>query len=313
MRILIEKESLTSIAILVVLLMCMFTASPRNISTHYFTVEPGDSSTRIAQRLSDEGLIQYDLVYKIIVKLLLLDNDAKSGTYAVEKGENLISWIQRIHTGDFRIEPIKVRLVEGLNVYEIADVLEETLLDFDSVDFAVKAAPYEGFLFPDTYLVLPDATPDAILTLLRETFVEKTEDLFFQYDVAKEEIADIVNLASIVEEETFNNEDRRIVAGVLQNRLKINMPLQVDVTFKYINGKNSYTLTLDDLREDSPYNTYTNTGLPPTPISNPSLESIEAVLNPIENDYLYFLSSRSGKMYYAKTFEGHKRNRNLYL
>lgn len=313
MRVLIQKESLISLVILAFLLGCILIASPRNITTHYFVVEQGESSSQIAQRLNNEGLIQYDLAYKIIVKALLIDGAAKSGTYAVDKSENLFSWIYRIHTGDFRIEPVKVTLVEGLNVYEIADILVDVLPEFDSVEFTVNAAQYEGFLYPDTYLISPDATSDTVIALLRKTFDEKTADLFLQYNISDEERVDIVNLASIVEEETFNNDDRRIVAGVLQNRLEIGMPLQVDVTFKYINGKNSYTLTLDDLREDSPFNTYTNKGLPPTPISNPSIESIEAVLNPVKTDYLYFLSSRRGVMYYAKTFEGHKRNRELYL
>ena len=168
-------------------------------------------------------------------------------------------------------------------------------------------------MYPDTYLFLPDVSEVNVLNLLLRTFEEKTKDIFVERGLSEQEVADVINLASIVEEETFNNEDRRIVAGVLLNRLEINMPLQVDVTFQYINGKNSYTLTVADLKEDSPYNTYVNRGLPPTPISSPSLESIMAVLDPVPSEYLYFLSSRSGVMYYAKTFEGHIRNRQLYL
>ena len=91
------------------------------------------------------------------------------------------------------------------------------------------------------------------------------------------------------------------------------MPLQVDSTFMYINGKITYELTLDDLKIDSPYNTYKYNGLPPGPIGNPGLDAIYAAMNPINTKYLYFLSSKSGNMYYAKTFEEHIRNKELYL
>jgi UPF0755 protein len=91
------------------------------------------------------------------------------------------------------------------------------------------------------------------------------------------------------------------------------MPLQVDATFSYVNGKNTYTLSRADLKDDSPYNTYTNKGLPPGPIANPGIEAIEAALYPEKTDYLYFLSDLRGKMYYAKNFDGHQRNRELYL
>ena len=91
------------------------------------------------------------------------------------------------------------------------------------------------------------------------------------------------------------------------------MPLQVDAVFSYVNGKNSFTLTTEDLREDHSYNTYTNKGLPPTPISNPGLDSIRATVNPIKSDYLYFLSDKNGEMHYSETFAEHIRKKKIYL
>ena len=107
--------------------------------------------------------------------------------------------------------------------------------------------------------------------------------------------------------------NQRIVADILWRRIRKDMPLQVDAPFKYFNGKNSYTLTKTDLKDDHDYNTYTNKGLPKTPISNPGIDAIRAAITPTPNQYYYFMSDKRGNMYYAVDFEGHKRNRELYL
>ena len=120
-------------------------------------------------------------------------------------------------------------------------------------------------------------------------------------------------MASILEGEARRMETRKIIAGILWTRLEIDMPLQVDATFRYINGKGTFDLTKADLEEDNPYNTYINKGLPPTPISSPGIDAISAALNPIKTNYIYFLSDNDGNMYYAVDFEGHKKNRVLYL
>jgi UPF0755 protein len=103
------------------------------------------------------------------------------------------------------------------------------------------------------------------------------------------------------------------VAGILWNRITQKLPLQVDATFKYINGKTTATLTLADLQIDSPYNTYVYRGLPPTPINNPGLDAINAALHPIQTKYIYFLTGTDGAMHYAVTFDEHKKNKERYL
>ena len=120
-------------------------------------------------------------------------------------------------------------------------------------------------------------------------------------------------MASIIEKEAHTSDDRRVISGILWERLKIGMPLQVDATFLYINGKNTYDLSVDDLAIDSPYNTYKYAGLPIGPIGNPGLDSLEAALAPMTSPYLYYLSDKSGKTYYARTFNEHKRNREKYM
>ena len=117
----------------------------------------------------------------------------------------------------------------------------------------------------------------------------------------------------IIEREAKKPEDKNLVSGILWKRFYIKMPLQVDAPFAYISNKNTYELTEDDLRQDSPYNTYRYLGLPPGPISNPGIESILAAISPKQSQYLYYLSDRSGNMHYAVTFEEHKRNKTLYI
>ncbi len=124
---------------------------------------------------------------------------------------------------------------------------------------------------------------------------------------------EIITLASILEREANDEASMGLVAGILLDRLEEKHPLQVDATFEYILGKTSAELTAEDLKLDSPYNTYTNLGLPPTPISNPGLMAIEAVLDPVDSPYFYYLTGDDGTFHYARTFEEHKQNKERYL
>ena len=120
-------------------------------------------------------------------------------------------------------------------------------------------------------------------------------------------------MASIVEREATSSIDRRMIAGILWKRIATNMPLQVDPPFYYILGKDSASLTLSDLAVDSPYNLYKHTGLPPTPIDNPGLDSIVDTINPTASNYLFYLSDKNGRMHYAATLDGHTANANKYI
>ena len=241
--------------------------------------------------------------------------EVKAGTYFMKPEKTLKGIIEQITTADYGIESIKVTLPEGVNVFQAALILDEALPAINSADFLTLAEKSEGYIYPDTYLFSPNDTVDVVYEKLRNTFDEKTKQLFTDAGIVDdpEAIYEILKLASIIEEEAKNPKDRRLISGVLQNRLEIGMALQVDVTFQYINGKNTYELTLGDLKDPSLYNTYVHRGLPPTPISNPGLDSIDAALNPIENNFIYFLAGRDGTTYFSETFEEHVRKKRLYL
>jgi UPF0755 protein len=148
---------------------------------------------------------------------------------------------------------------------------------------------------------------------MKSNFFDRIKTLDTEISNFDKPLPDIIKMASIVEEEARTFESKQIIAGILWKRLSIGMPLQVDASFKYINGKGTKDLTLTDLKIDSPYNTYVYKGLPPTPIANPGLVSIKATVTPIKTDYLYFLTDRKGVMHYAKTYSEHLANKKKYL
>ena len=182
---------------------------------------------------------------------------------------------------------------------------------FDPKDFISNAK--EGYLFPDTYLFLPNSEITQVLSFMKNNFDKKIQSIESEIIEFKKPLNDVIIMASILEEEARKTDTRRTIAGILWKRLSVGMPLQVDVTFQYINGKKTFELTTEDLKIDSPYNTYKYRGLPPTPISNPGLDSILSAITPIETPYFYFLSDKDGNMHYAKTFSEHKKNKELYL
>jgi len=195
----------------------------------------------------------------------------------------------------------------------MANLLKEKFPKFDEEKFLKIAQAEEGFLFPDTYYFLPSVTPQSVISTMKDNFHKKIEEISEKIDNFGKDIKEIVIMASILEKEARTLDSKRMIAGILWKRIEIDMPLQVDAVFPYIIGKNTYQLSLEDLKVDSPYNTYTNKGLPIGPIANPSLWSLLATVTPIESDYLFYLSDQSGNMYYGVDFEQHKSNKRLHL
>jgi UPF0755 protein len=236
-----------------------------------------------------------------------------AGDYFIKSPENVYTLSKRIILGKYQTISVKITIKEGTSNKEIADVLKKEIINFNSQEFLSKTKDKEGYLFPDTYFFSPKAQIDEIIFKMENNFDFKIQK--YQKDIlkSKKPLSDIIKMASILEGEAKTTEDRRIVSGILWKRIKMKIPLQVDATFKYINSKGTFDLTLDDLKIDSPYNTYKILGLPKTPINNPGEDAIYASLNPTETDYLYFLTGKDGKMYYSKTFEEHKIKKQKYL
>ncbi len=289
------------------------TTAPYNFDSHsVFTIEKGSTLNQIAANLAQKHYIRSEFLFKIIVSSIYAGGkNAVAGEYNFDQPVSAFTMAERIIAGDFELTPIKVTIPEGLNKFELADLLAKRLPDFNKKKFT-DLAP-EGYLFPDTYFFTPNITAEDVIAQMRENFDEKIQTLGIGIEKFGKPLDDVIKMASIVETEARLFDTRQIIADILWRRLEKSMPLQVDVTFKYVNGKTTEDLTLKDLATDSPYNSYTNTGLPPTPIANPGLDSILATISPKSTKYLYFLSDRNGNMHYAVTFDEHKKNKIIYM
>lgn len=288
--------------------------TPRDFSPNALvTVPDGSSFSEVARLLESEHIITSPVLLRFFSTVFGGTKAVQAGEYLFEKPEGTARIAWRLTHGVHGIESVRVVLPEGLTVAQMGDTLAQELPRFDAELFTRLASGKEGYLFPDTYFFAVNATPETVMNVLSARFDEVADELGLSATSSKVSMADIVTMASILEEEAKTPEEKQIVAGILWKRLAIGMALQVDATFMYTLGKASHELTDEDLKTDSPYNTYTRAGLPPTPISNPGRESLEAALFPRESDYFFYLTGKDGNMYYAEDFEGHKRNKEKYL
>jgi len=277
-------------------------------------VQEGSTLRDVALRLEERNVVTSSFWLSTFVRVQGGDEKVRAGDYFFERPEGLFSIARRLLTGDFNLKLIKVSIPEGATLAEMSEIFDARFDTFDSKRFAELTRGKEGYVFPDTYFFLPNITTDDIARTLEQTFNERIATIEGYITDFGKPLTDIIVMASILEREARTTESRRIISGILWKRLSIDMPLQVDAVFVYTDGKGSFDLTLDDLRNtENKYNTYVNKGLPPGPIANPGLDAILAAVLPVESDYLYYLSDRRGKMYYAATFEQHKANKVKYL
>ncbi len=306
--------SIFSIYIIFAIFHLNFIKAPNDtVANSYFKIEKGEHLSEISSNLKKEKIIKSTEIFKIFTVFLGGDKNIIAGDYLILGGESSYKIAKRIISGNFQSVSIKVTIPEGTSNREISEILYKKLHDFDKQAFLEKTKDKEGFLFPDTYFFGPKANLDEIVTKMTYNFDRKISKFENEIKKSGKSLKDIITMASILEGEAKSKDDRKIVSGILWRRITLKIPLQVDATFKYINGKGTSELSLEDLKINSPYNTYVNLGLPKGPINNPGQEAIEASLNPTKTNYLYFLTGNDGKMYYSKTFEEHKVNKQKYL
>lgn len=277
------------------------------------SIPDGESAVSVGTLLEEEGLIASADVFWITVRLFSLGETLKSGTYQFERPIGVAEMIYRIATGNYGIALVRVTIPEGYTVAQMATSFDAVLPEFDTEAFIAKETGNEGYLFPETYIFTSLVTNDEIAKRMRDQFYIETASIQEEIDASGHSLKDIVIMASLLEREARTLEERRMIADILWRRLADEYPLQVDAVFGYIQGRETFHPSLEDLKVDSPYNTYRNIGLPPGPIANPGLESLLAAVTPTPNEYWYYLTGDDGNMYYGKTFEEHKKNRSLYL
>jgi UPF0755 protein len=312
----LKKKILVVAGILFVLLFFILFSiiSPPSLSLETIVEVPsGATLSETSQILEDKKIIRSSFFFRVYFSLFEGDEKVVAGKYLFSETSNIFVVTKRVVNGDYKIPKVRVTFPEGSTVFDVAEILKKNMKDFDETKFTLLSKENEGFLFPDTYFFLSIDTPEEIVTKMKENFQKQIIPLEKKVMTSGHSLKDIVIMASLLEKETKTPRDRSIVSGILWKRLAIGMPLQVDAAFNYVNGKNTYNLTLGDLQIDSLYNTYKYKGLPPNPISNPGLDAIFAAIEPTETPYLYYLSEKDGTIHYAKTFEDHKKNKAKYL
>jgi len=273
----------------------------------------------IAHLLKEERLIKNGLTFRVLAKVKGVEDRLQAGEYELSSSLNLSRILSKIEKGEVLAHPFTIP--EGYNIRQIASVLEEKGLaekerfvalaeDAKFISrFGIQAKSLEGYLFPETYRVSKGMNEEEIIELMVSQFNKavtqkdrkRAEELGFTFH-------ETVILASIVEKETSAAEERALISAVFHNRLKAKRPLQADPTVIYALGETfDGNLRKEDLKIDSPYNTYRYRGLPPGSIGNPGKEAIQAALYPADVDYLYFVSRNDGTHKFSSSLEEHNR------
>lgn len=277
-----------------------------------FLIVKGSGASLVGNNLYKAGLIKSPLAFKIYVQVTGKAGKIQAGEYKLTPSYNLFELVNQFGKGPAEIW---VTIPEGLRREEIASKFASTLEKDDTFvdDFLNSSKGFEGYLFPDTYLFPKTASASSIVSRMRSTFDSKYSSLTSTTTLTQKEV---VTLASLIERETKTKAERPVVAGIIMNRINADWPLQIDASVQYAVGDSGNwwpILTKDDLSISSSFNSYKYPGLPPAPIANPGITSLEAALNPENTDYWYYIHDPEGKIYYAKTLEEHNANIRKYL
>ncbi|MEK7571056.1 MAG: endolytic transglycosylase MltG [Patescibacteria group bacterium] len=283
---------------------------PQATTKEIFAVEKGAGIREIANALKEAKLIRDPVLFFLLVKQLGLDNNIQAGQFYLSPAMSSEEIAKALQVGTFDVQ---VTIPEGKRAEEVAAILSQNLSTYDD-SWIPQLAEHEGYLFPDTYTFPQDVTIDQVITTMTENFDKKYASIpaGSRSNFSQDEI---VTIASMVEREALHPEDRPLVASVIFNRIDAGTVLNIDATIQYALGyePNKQTwwkkgLTYNDLKVVSPYNTYTNIGLPPSPIANPGVDVLKAVMHAPETDYMYYVSDSEGYNHYTTTLEAHNAN-----
>lgn len=295
-------------------------------------IPSGSSTNAIAEILYSNNLIQDKSVFKYFAKKEGYDVKLKAGVFALSKSMNVEEILNALINKASFDNTVNLTIIEGLILEDTAKAISDQLsLDYNKLIELMKNADYfrdkyqfltdnkeiedlQGYLLPETYNMYKGLNEEEVIDFLLTQF-EKYYESTILPAMANSELTfkEMITLASIVEKEAVRKEERSTIAGVFLNRLKVDMMLQSCATVNYARGEWKERLTNEDIAIDSPYNTYINVGLPPTPINSPGKASIDACLNPENTEYLYFLAKGDGSHYFSKTYDEHLAAKEKYL
>lgn len=297
-----------------------------------FEIVSGDTASSVTLKLKELGLIKYENIFKFLSRMENLERKLQIGTYTISKGSSYEEIFSKLKSNTTYRESVRITFTEGTEVYDIFSTLVSygigTMDRYEQVakgwDFGYDFLPeigsdnrLEGFMYPDTYDFFLDEKEESVITRFLDNFNKKMTDSGLWEKISQNEMSlyDTVILASVIEKESQYQPELAKISSVFHNRLKINMMLQSDATVNYILDKEDRysSISATTMAMDSPYNTYKYYGLPPTPICNPSIMSIQAAAIPEETEFLYFCSKGDGSHVFALSYEEHLQNVKTYL
>lgn len=285
-------------------------------------IPKGAGLKNIADILKKEGMIRDKFTFELYCKLNKKAGKIIAGKYYLGQYMSTGEIVNILASGKAQIDTVKFTIPEGYELRQIVDKLVEMGLvnreafinslnngkyNYDFIkDIPDRENKLEGYLFPDTYEVYKDASPEDIINKMLERFsVIYNPDYQKRAKELNMTMDQVITLASIIEREAKLDSERSIISAVFQNRIKKHMLLQSCATVQYILKERKEVLSYKDVQIDSPYNTYKNPGLPPGPIASPGVKSIEAALYPADVDYLYFVANGDGSHVFSRTYEEH--------
>ncbi len=312
------------------LALVMETKDPFNRKIFSIKIEKGLSAREVSSFLESRKLIKSALSFDLLTVLLRAQNKIQSGEYLLSPSMSNLKILRILRQGDTAPEQlVKITFPEGLSIYKMGEKLKEekitigedfkNLVDYPKInelaqEFAflkeVKTKSLEGFLFPDTYLIEMKTSKARLVHLMLKRFDK--EVMSFWRKAKKDtsySLFEIITLASIIQKEAALKEEMPIVSSVFRNRLNIHMKLDACTTVKYALEHPTKIVYYDQLKYDSPYNTYIYAGFPPGPICNPGLDAIRAAVYPAETAYLYFVANKDGSHHFSKSLEEHNQAR----
>jgi len=310
--------ALCSILLLLVLLSAFNLFVPVRTNEVIVRIKPGETTRTIAHKLKEGGIIRSSIWFDVLARITNSDRQLKAGRYVFGGNVNLIETINKIKAG--RSTLIHLTIPEGFSLFRTLKQMEkagiasyDTLLAIATNPLLVKQLTgfekptLEGFLYPETYAFDIDLEPAKMFALMTSQFFKRLAAQNIVID-DRDKFYDNLILASIVEQEAVREEEKPLIAGVFLNRIKKKMKLESCPTVDYTlerQGISRKSLTYEDLQLDTPYNTYRIEGLPPNPICNPSVSSLQAVIYPQISEFLYFFADFEGNNIFSKTYAEH--------
>lgn len=301
-----KPKLITILILLPIIALCLYAFIPNNSETKNILIAKGTSKSEIAQILAKEQIISAPPLYWLLEQIMTINHVLQAGEYAIPAGVSPYSIIAMMRRGDVVIH--KITIPEGFTTHQVLAAInnDQGLLG------QVRTQYLEGSFLPNTYFYTLGDSKQQMLDKIQQSLRDAVIQLWPTRTNQTLTQQQMLVLASIVEKETRFDDERPLVAAVFYNRLKKGMRLQADPTTIYAITMGKYILerplSKKDLQIPSPFNTYTSSGLPPTPIANPGIESIKAVLNPAVVDYLYFVANSEGKHSFSASLAEHNRN-----